>query len=59
MKGTSLLTRQVYTPNQIAVWYYMGLSHPWRADELFQINFEFKSKQPVTKMSSKLLFSKI
>ena len=56
MKKSGLLTGLLCVPRQIAAWYYMKLLHVWRGDELFEVNFEFKWKQPATKMSSKIFF---
>ena len=45
-KRTSLLTRLVCVPR---VWYYINCLHLWRSDEIFEITFKFKWKQPASK----------
>ena len=44
-------------PREIASWYYK-LLHLWRVDEIFEINFEFKRKQPTTKIYFEFFFQK-
>ena len=58
MKKTSLLTRLVCIPWQMAAWYYMKLLSLWRGYEIFKISFEFKWKPPATKISSDFFFPK-
>ena len=57
-KRTSLLTRLVCVPQPIAALYYMKFTCLWRGDELSVVNFWDKWKQPATKISSKIFFSK-
>ena len=42
----------VCVPKQIVSWYYMKLLDLLRGNELYEINFEFKWKQPEIKESS-------
>ena len=56
MKKNKPVNRAGLRTKQITACYYMKLLHLCRGDELFEINSEFKWKQPVTKMSSEIFF---
>ena len=45
------------TNSSLVLNYYMKPLHLWGGDEIFEKNFQFKWKQPVTKMSSDWFFS--
>ena len=57
MKKNYSVDRPVFVARQIVVWYYMKLLYLRKEDQLFEINFEFKWKQPATKQSSTNNFS--
>ena len=52
MKKNYSVDRPVFVARKIVVWYYMKLLYLRKEDQLFEINFEFKWKQPATKQSS-------
>ena len=57
MKKNYSVDWPVFVARQIVVWYYMKLLCLRKGDQLFEINFEFKWKQPATKQSSTNNFS--